>query len=265
MELFRSELEELELKLISHKPRYTDPAHLVLQAILYGDRDTGDPLKDTLGDLCLFLQDPVDALRDVIYWNPQRFYNEPGRRTWLPKRKFLDEPAVHTEYLDPVDALKDFTSDAEWTETTAPSSLMTPLHRQVSPYSMIGSRTDQIRSHQKQALTFLLSREQGWQFHSRRDLWAFSPVRGQYTNQVDESTQHGPPPEFRGGILADTMGFGKSLSMISLVMYDKMDSLEEQQRVSLSSIYCAPKTKATLIVVPSSRKSRVWPLQAANH
>ncbi|KAK8856058.1 SWI/SNF-related matrix-associated actin-dependent regulator of chromatin subfamily A member 3-like 1 [Apiospora arundinis] len=246
LELLYRESIEAELKLTTHKPRYALPTEFVLQAILYGERNTGVPLGDTLEDLGLYLQDPINSLRDVMYWNPQRFYNDPNTRTWTREPGYSDPP-VHTEHLNPIDTLKGFTSDVQWTETTGPTSLRTSLH-----------------SHQKQALTFLLSRENGWQFDSGHDLWACGSVTGQYINQIDKSTHYESPPEFRGGILADTMGFGKSLSMISLIMYNKTICHNEIGQTSTSFLYDTVRTRATLIVVPASLLDS-WESELSRH
>ncbi|KAK6850014.1 SNF2 family N-terminal domain-containing protein [Apiospora arundinis] len=246
LELLYRESIEAELKLTTHKPRYALPTEFVLQAILYGERNTGAPLGDTLEDLGLYLQDPINSLRDVMYWNPQRFYNDPNTRTWTREPGYSDPP-VHTEHLNPIDTLKGFTSDVQWTETTGPTSLRTSLH-----------------SHQKQALTFLLSRENGWQFDSGHDLWACGSVTGQYINQIDKSTHYESPPEFRGGILADTMGFGKSLSMISLIMYNKTICHNEIGQTSTSFLYDTVRTRATLIVVPASLLDS-WESELSRH
>lgn len=129
LELFYEESVEVELKLAAHKPCHTLPVQFILQVILYGERNIGDLLKDVLGGLGLFLQDPSNALRDVIYWNPQRFYNEPGARAWQREPETDHDRTVHTEHLNIIDTLKDFNSDIELAETTPPTSLATSLQR----------------------------------------------------------------------------------------------------------------------------------------
>lgn len=59
------------------------------------------------------------------------------------------------------------------------------------------------------------------------------------------------PPVFKGGILADQMGLGKSLSIIALIASD-FDSLASRApRLKITG----RMVKATLIVVPLSRWS----------
>jgi hypothetical protein len=51
----------------------------------------------------------------------------------------------------------------------------------------------------------------------------FCPCRAKsvrYINNITNEEQDITPPQFRGGILADQMGLGKSLSVISLIASD---------------------------------------------
>jgi len=84
----------------------------------------------------------------------------------------------------------------------------------------------ELLKHQKQALYFMLHREEGntplltdntgiinssWQLKKGRNGDAF------YYNVITNQTQREPPPPTRGGILADMMGLGKTLSVLSLL------------------------------------------------
>jgi SNF2 family DNA or RNA helicase len=62
-------------------------------------------------------------------------------------------------------------------------------------------------------------------------------------NNISGASQYISPPDFRGGILADSMGCGKTLSMIALIAHDGIMTTRE---IDLS------KEKTTLVVVPPS-------------
>jgi SWI/SNF-related matrix-associated actin-dependent regulator of chromatin subfamily A3 len=59
------------------------------------------------------------------------------------------------------------------------------------------------------------------------------------------------PPVFKGGILADQMGLGKSLSIIALIASDFSDLASREPRLKITG----RMVKATLIIVPLSRWS----------
>jgi hypothetical protein len=108
--------------------------------------------------------------------------------------------------------------------------------------------------HQKQALTFCLARERSWQLTSGRDVWTFkrdetaagqSREVGSYMNEVTQEFHREPPPDFRGGMIADTMGSGKSLAMIALVAHDMVVSNHDADR------------GPTLFIVPSQCECRI--------
>lgn len=84
----------------------------------------------------------------------------------------------------------------------------------------------ELLKHQKQALYFMTNREEGntpllsentsiisssWQRKKGRNGEDF------YYNVITSQTQREPPPPTRGGILADMMGLGKTLSVLSVV------------------------------------------------
>lgn len=76
-----------------------------------------------------------------------------------------------------------------------------------------------------------------------------------FVNQVSGDREVEPPPEFRGGILADEMGLGKTLSMISLIATDKDPDPHGAAAVADPFKGAEDYVNATLIVVPSPRKS----------
>jgi len=118
------------------------------------------------------------------------------------------------------------------------------------------------------ALTFMIQREQAWSYEESQDnLWVREVDEtgdlmfvtqsfeenladsGRYTNLVTENSQRTEPQESRGGLLADQMGLGKSLTMISLIA-------SSPALLNSSVVFTAQGTtrriKSTLIVVPYS-------------
>jgi len=69
-----------------------------------------------------------------------------------------------------------------------------------------------------------------------------------FVNQVSGSYQIQEPPEFCGGIVADPMGLGKTLTMIALVASDLDVSAEAMGIEDNEDL-----TSATLVVVPPPR------------
>ena len=64
-----------------------------------------------------------------------------------------------------------------------------------------------------------------------------------FINRVSNTSQLDEPPEFRGGIIADPMGLGKTLTMISLVATD-LDAEDRDEEAD------DPSNGTTLVVVP---------------
>lgn len=92
--------------------------------------------------------------------------------------------------------------------------------------------TTALLKHQKQGLYFMTEREKPYHQQAKDGVmvsfWKtrMTPSRETlYSNVITGHTQRQPPPDTRGGILADMMGLGKTLSILSLVS----SSLEDAQ------------------------------------
>ncbi|RGP62627.1 hypothetical protein FSPOR_9206 [Fusarium sporotrichioides] len=243
LELFKTEHINMDLSISSTgSSTNISSRQCVLQVILYGDKDLSSSLKEVLRSQDLFLQDPHGASRDVLYWNPQRYCNPPEMRTsdFYPTKdsqKTIVEQVVH------VDSLIAFTSRNDIAETEPSSHVRASLH-----------------PHQKQALSFMISRERGWNLEvPNADVWSLEQNNRQtsqeFVNNISGACQYVSPPEFRGGIIADDMGCGKTLSMIALIAHDRIVTTNE---LSVAD------TKTTLVVVPPSLLDN-WRSELSRH
>lgn len=101
-------------------------------ATLYGPPDLGPELHGLFQHLDLYLQDPIHALRDVTYFNPQRFFNEPDKRTSHFGATALIHEHITTakqEDLVIADVLDSVTANCNLPETPESPYLLTELMR----------------------------------------------------------------------------------------------------------------------------------------
>ncbi|KAH7308821.1 SNF2 family N-terminal domain-containing protein [Rhexocercosporidium sp. MPI-PUGE-AT-0058] len=196
-----------------------------LNVILYGPPALEEGIGHFLSQYRTYLQDPIGCERRVPYRNPHII---PPETEDVMMTDSLECPlgnlGVERLEVGP-DLLAELMNDKENLEETEASESVTTSLFPLAPSQIDGAKlnADYAASHQKQALTFMLRREQGWQLDGCRDVWtarrdAFGRVS--YTNNIAGHAQGEPPAGFQGGLLADDMGLGKTLSMICLIAAD---------------------------------------------
>lgn len=123
----------------------------------------------------------------------------------------------------------------------------------------------------------MLQREKGWTLDGYwNDIWKeevdgrdrkmyvfFMTIKGilrswkaSYVNMITGRSQLQPPPQFRGGLLADAPGLGKTLSIMALIASDRaMDALRHPT-LSPNTIIrdCGASLNTTLVIVPKTRE-----------
>jgi hypothetical protein len=82
--------------------------------------------------------------------------------------------------------------------------------------------------------------------------WRLTVRFTSYINRVTGTQQLDEPPEFYGGIVADPMGFGKTLSMIALAASDAHHP-DSDNPSGFPGVLGEESNGLTLIVVPPAR------------
>ncbi|KAK1597107.1 SNF2 family domain-containing protein [Colletotrichum navitas] len=127
----------------------------------------------------------------------------------------------------------------------------------------------ELQEHQKQALAFMLERESGHIVDSAYRLWQPVVEEGQewFRHKITNIKQKTQPDEKGGGILADEMGMGKSLSILSLIVTTLPNGQEwaqqEEQNNEKSRELCC--SGSTLVVVSSALLIYEWNNEIAKH
>jgi SWI/SNF-related matrix-associated actin-dependent regulator of chromatin subfamily A3 len=220
---------------------------LLLSIIMYGPLATADAIGEWLSYADMYLQLPDTCDRDVRYKNPHCLSCEdesPLMTSSLGRTSFQShaskEELCHETFAE-------LYTDEVYGEAQQPQIISSILH-----------------SHQRTALTFMLERENGWNFDGQRnDIWkshvdSFGITR--YKNALTGRIQTRPPTAFRGGILADEMGLGKTCTILSLIAADLSSNMEAE----LPCFVPQNTLKGTLIVVPFSLL-QVWEKQIRQH
>ncbi|KAH0498289.1 hypothetical protein TgHK011_005546 [Trichoderma gracile] len=206
-----------------------------LSVTIFGPLNLLEEIGSFFEDHELYLQDPMSCSRDVLYRNPHKLSDESGSVVWTSdiakehaKCHIIDSTQPRPELIDVLNTQEDLV------EAKQPGSIRSVM-----------------KSHQLQALTFMLQREQGWAWDgSRPDLWEFcSESTGScFVNRVSGAAQAEQPQQFYGGMIADSMGLGKTLSMISLIASDLLVNKNDPN--SIIGANSEESSGRTLIVVP---------------
>lgn len=179
LDLFSQEGIDFELLWVparAQKGSKTDKKAAVW-ATIYGLRELASGLRDLFHDLDLYLQDPIHSLRDVTYFNPQRFFNDPEIRTSNFQVTSLNQEQISTvkdEDLVVTDVLNGITAESILHETPGSLYLLTELLRSGDRITSVRTKQKLIEpSHQKQGLTFMIRRESGWRLYEKcQDVWS---------------------------------------------------------------------------------------------
>ncbi|KAI1775225.1 SNF2 family N-terminal domain-containing protein [Hypoxylon cercidicola] len=185
-----------------------------LDLMIYGPRKNARTAGRHLSQKNLWLRNPPRVDPGIKYENPQLFegprpppvVREQPRMVppamGAPMMRSVEE--IRSEVMGVFDSLK---KDEELPEMEPGPRVQTELLK-----------------HQKQGLFFMTTREQPRQFGDdgkvAESFWQIRHGNNRqkiYYNVITGHSQREPPPETFGGILADMMGLGKTLSILSLV------------------------------------------------
>ena len=201
---------------------------LGLFVVLYGSPTLSEAVATYTAKCHLFLQHPENCDRNVRYQNPQCLFSGHGKTVYTLEMENRTD-ASNFDLVIPTNPI-DFFADASIQDVLAyaatPSSLSTELY-----------------THQKQALTFMMQRERGWAIDGHhKDIWKVEQDLHHgtiYRNMISGLKYTRPPRQFKGGLLIDAPGLGKSLSILALIASD----VQNPEPV---------KTGTTLLIVPKT-------------
>ncbi|KAI0592763.1 SNF2 family N-terminal domain-containing protein [Biscogniauxia sp. FL1348] len=122
--------------------------------------------------------------------------------------------------------------------------------------------------HQQEALGFMLERESG-HINNKYRLWktVLEDGREVYRHRITKAKRVIQPDEKGGGILADEMGMGKSLSILALIMKTLDDGKEwaQKQNDDAGGKKVHKYSQSTLVVVTSALLINNWMNEIEKH
>lgn len=232
---------------------------------LYGERQRAQLIGNYLGQNNIWLNTPTIVERGVPVYNPHAekrqamaaaAANNPGRDRANSNIRY--EVRTAEEVNDAVMKMFDQLVTVDIPSMEAPPKIKTALLH-----------------HQKQALWYMLDKEKPRRFGPKEadnnSLWRIDQLpngKTQYRDIISGVVVDQEPPQSLGGLLADMMGLGKTLSILSLAL-STLDQAKEwasgcPARNLVRDIPGIRNTKTTLLVVPLSAVNN-WVSQISDH
>ncbi|KAH8150923.1 uncharacterized protein LAJ45_05105 [Morchella importuna] len=222
---------------------------------VYGASSVGDDVGKILSTNRIYLQSPVNNEKKPKYKNPH-YFNENEHVT---TSQVTASPSRLRNVEEKVKTIFDININDKLPEIKMGDELQTSL-----------------LSHQKQAVYFMLWKETAPAFHEEDMLTStsiYKPIKNElgvvsYLNSITKEKTCARPQAVPGGILADDMGLGKSLTTLALIT----GSLDQAHLFTQSTNYQYYTTlnrvrkhaRATLIVAPASLLES-WKEQIRTH
>lgn len=231
---------------------------------LYGLRKDADLVGRHLGQNNVWLGTPNSVEQGVPVFNPHAERRR-AQAAFLPavaarsRTNVNYEARTAEEVNDAVMKMFDQLQSAEnIPEMEPPSIVSTPLLR-----------------HQKQALWYMMEKEKRRKFGPREEdnnsLWriTYRPNGAKrYREVISGTVLDEEPPQSLGGLLADMMGLGKTLSILSLAASSLTEASAWEKTKPhpdlVHSIPCIRNTRTTLLVAPLSTVNN-WVGQIKEH
>ncbi|XDG08564.1 hypothetical protein ABKA04_008179 [Annulohypoxylon sp. FPYF3050] len=232
-------------------------AILKVEINIYGSVDDAKSVGQKLSSAKIFLQDPDHGMQDIEYRNPH-IIQFPG----------IEEPqarSIRDGFLADVSKTKKTVNNLDEDIGHTISTVYHSLTRSRNLERTQGTHiTTQLLPHQEMALSFMIQREFG-PVLPEFSLWTFEQniTTPLYRHKLTHAELAEAPNESGGGILADDMGMGKSLSALALVT----TTLEQAQSWS-QEMPSSPRdfrTRATLVIVPSTLILNSWLREVEKH
>ncbi|KAL4920191.1 SNF2 family N-terminal domain-containing protein [Aspergillus aurantiobrunneus] len=231
---------------------------------LYGLRQDAVKVGNHLGQHNVWLATPFSVEQGVPIFNPhaERRRLQPS---WAPTGALRNrvggnyEARTAEEATDAVMKMFDQLQSAEnLPEMDPPPLVTTPLLR-----------------HQKQALWYMTEKENPRKFGPKEEdnnsLWRLEHRKNggkRFREVISGAVVDEEPPQSLGGLLADMMGLGKSLSILSLVVSSLTQAREWASMIPPPELVKSQpgirNTKTTLLVVPLSTVNN-WVTQIKEH
>ncbi|KAI0376440.1 SNF2 family N-terminal domain-containing protein [Hypomontagnella monticulosa] len=238
--------------------------------LVFGPRKIADSLAKELSRSHLFLQHPVPLPSSVPYENPHYLHIAGGsfsNGSILPAINATDEYGKGSG--------ASFPKEGDDRESTNIEQILDhlPQHTYLKEANIDPRILTTLLSHQKEGVDFILRRECPTVENSR-SLWKLnnSADNLQFYDHIITRTSSNKPEDTAGGILADAMGVGKTLTMIASIVstLKKAQSFLSGQESNISSAP-APRISqrrliiSTLILVPSALLLDGWIAEIERH
>ncbi|KAK5653816.1 hypothetical protein OQA88_7974 [Cercophora sp. LCS_1] len=219
---------------------------------IYGPRERAKEVGDRLSDKRQWLQKPDFYNKKYPYDNPHVLH--------FPE---LEGHMIEEEIRQDVSARAKPRADEERVKKLV-AQVEGALSRAADLETMAGDQglKTTLLKHQQQALTYMTQRELG-PIPDKYRLWKKDMYGGQemYIHRITKTRSPIQLDETGGGVLADEMGMGKTLSTLALMMRTLeagQQWAEKKQSEEHSSGKVQRHTRSTLVIVPSALLINNW-------